>query len=86
MGTVEPIDRNAERRPPVGQVLTRSDNTKGEHMTRKDYELIAQVIAGTRERYPDNMATAHIVGVLGSRLKGENPRFDFPEFMKACGL
>ena len=55
-------------------------------MTRKDYQLIAQVIAGTRERYPDNMAIAHIVGVLGSRLKGENPRFDFQKFMKACGI
>ena len=55
-------------------------------MTRKDYELIAEAVAGTRERYPDNDGIAHLVGVLGSRLKGENPRFDFPEFMKACGL
>ena len=54
-------------------------------MTRKDYQLIAEVVANTRTKYPDNEGLCVLVGVLGSRLKGDNSRFDFQKFMKACG-
>lgn len=56
-------------------------------MTRKDYQVIAQAISDARDKYtPENVTVAHIVGVLMSRLKEENPRFDHNKFLKACGL
>ena len=56
-------------------------------MTRKDYQVIAQAIKDTRENYyAENLAIAHVVGVLASRLKEDNPRFDVYKFVDACGI
>lgn len=56
-------------------------------MTRKDYEVIAKAIKDTRENYyPESVAVAHVVGVLASRLKEDNPRFDVYKFVEACGI
>jgi hypothetical protein len=56
-------------------------------MTRKDYQLIARAIKDTRDNYyAENMAIAHVVGVLASRLKEDNPRFDVYKFVEACGI
>ena len=53
-------------------------------MTRKDYELLSQVIASAwwySTDYQDSFVTA-----LADRLEDENPRFDRARFRKACGL
>jgi hypothetical protein len=56
-------------------------------VTRKDYEVIAKAIKDTRENYyAENLAIAHVVGVLASRLKEDNPRFDVYKFVEACGI
>lgn len=55
-------------------------------MTRKDYKVIAQAIADSREKYGDDVTVAKLIGVLGSRLKEDNPRFNPDKFWQACGL
>jgi hypothetical protein len=56
-------------------------------VTRKDYELIAKAIKDTRENYyAENPAIAHVIGVLASRLKEDNSRFDVYKFVEACGI
>lgn len=55
-------------------------------MTRKDYKLIA---AALREAKPegDNMALATwqlTVNNIATALAGDNPRFDYQIFLKAC--
>lgn len=55
-------------------------------MTRKDYKIIAQAIADSREKYGSTMEVAKLIGVLGSRLKEDNPRFNPDKFWQACGL
>lgn len=64
-------------------------------MTRKDYELIAQVILALREIYSKSSdgfargylsATADIAILLSERLVKDNPRFDRERFLKARGV
>ena len=53
-------------------------------MTRKDYELITQVIRDISE----NGGAANVEALayrLGQALAATNPRFDMERFMKACG-
>lgn len=55
-------------------------------MTRKDYVLIAAVMATER---PDGNAMNYdvwrqIVGALGNALQDDNPRFDAQRFIDAC--
>lgn len=56
-------------------------------MTKKDYELIASVIARftpmTTEREIGAVATA-IADSLANRLKLDNPRFNRDRFLAAC--
>ena len=55
-------------------------------MSRKDYELIAQVISGLKNRVVDDMALNAIVSNFIEELEDDNPRFDAQRFAKACGL
>jgi len=53
-------------------------------MTRKDFELIAEVLSAG-----NNLSNAkHVINVLAldfaHRLKATNPRFDVQRFVKAC--
>lgn len=58
-------------------------------MTKKDFELIARVIANYRNEIPgtarkDN-AASEIAHRFAEELKKTNPRFDVDRFVKACG-
>ena len=61
-------------------------------MTRKDYELIARVLAFTRTSaksdlspQADNMWRV-ACGDIADALASENPRFDRDRFLEACGV
>lgn len=54
-------------------------------MTKKDYELIAEVIAKQNKRYPYyNALMIETVNELSDALKEENDRFDKARFIEAC--
>jgi len=50
-------------------------------MTRKDYQLIAQVFARANFNSIDLLARD-----LATELEAENPRFDRARFLSACGV
>ena len=54
-------------------------------MTKKDYELIAEVIKNLDEVI-DPEAYSVLVIKLAGALAGDNPRFDGVKFAKACGV
>ena len=56
-------------------------------MRRKDYELIAGVIAGMPAFAP-NLRTARdsCARAFAERLATDNPRFDRARFLRACGV
>ena len=54
-------------------------------MTRKDYELIADVIKNLDEVI-DETAFAVLDVRLAGALAGDNPRFDGVKFAQACGV
>ena len=54
-------------------------------MTRKDYELIADVIKNLDEVI-DETAFALLVVKLGSAFVDDNPRFNGVKFAQACGI
>lgn len=49
-------------------------------MSRKDYELLARVIAA------DSSVEYSFAWSLAVALKADNPRFDTARFLKACGF
>jgi hypothetical protein len=59
-------------------------------MTRKDYVLIAEVIANLRGEQRDKGAFAHapslaeVAEELARALEVDNPRFDRARFLDAC--
>lgn len=61
-------------------------------MTRKDYELIAKAIkyqsinGKGREIMPVDWAMYTFAKDIAAYLETDNPRFDNPRFMKACGF
>jgi hypothetical protein len=58
-------------------------------MTRKDYQLIADVIKTTRKVEQGEtvlVSVAHLVNTLATDLKIDNPRFDRARFLVACGV
>lgn len=59
-------------------------------MTRKDYELISNVIANVRKEFrgvEDGINASRDIAVfLAGRLANDNPRFDRDRFLKACGV
>ena len=54
-------------------------------MTKKDYELIAEVIKNLDEVI-DPEAYSVLVVKLAGALAGDNPRFDGIRFAQACGV
>jgi hypothetical protein len=61
-------------------------------MTRKDYVIIAEVIADLMASQKDRGAFAHapsldeVARELAYALEGDNPRFDRARFLTACGV
>lgn len=53
-------------------------------MTKKDYELIAEVL--TNAWWGSNDQKRHIVYDLTDALETTNPRFNRELFLKACGV
>ena len=49
-------------------------------MTKKDYELIAEVL----REYINNSDYIYIVADLADVFASENPRFDYNKFLEAC--
>ena len=52
-------------------------------MTRKDFELTAQVVAGSALGREERR---HIANSFADRFEQINPRFDRAKFLKACGI
>lgn len=58
-------------------------------MTRKDYELLAEVIRTSRKVTTGEtvlVSVEHLANTLATELEIENPRFDRARFLSACGL
>lgn len=56
---------------------------KNNHMTKKDYELIASVILKTDNEYD---SIHKLVISLINVFQKDNPKFDSDKFLTACGL
>ena len=59
-------------------------------MTKKDYELIAGVIAQNQADFVEGEDGHALLGILShqlaNELQGDNPRFNRSTFLKACGV
>lgn len=58
-------------------------------MTRKDYVAISKAIAATRGNYGNlavQKAIDNVAYALADEFRGDNPRFDYDRFVKACGV
>jgi hypothetical protein len=56
-------------------------------MTRKDYQLIAQVFANVGEIVElSETIGADLARNLADALQADNPRFDRARFLEACGV
>lgn len=56
-------------------------------MTRKDYQLIAQVFANVGEIVElSETIGADLARNLAEALQADNPRFDRARFLEACGV
>jgi hypothetical protein len=56
-------------------------------MTRKDYQLIAQVFANVGEMVElSETIGADLARNLADALQTDNPRFDRARFLEACGV
>jgi hypothetical protein len=53
-------------------------------MTRKDYKLIAEVIAVNM--FDSYEGKVDLVDNLANKLEQDNPRFDRARFLEACGV
>lgn len=54
-------------------------------MTRKDYRLLAAVVAEASETYGPSKEIGFIRTLLADRLKEDNAWFDRAKFIQACG-
>jgi hypothetical protein len=52
-------------------------------MTKKDYVLIAEVIAKMTSLGADQ---EYVADLFAAKLARENPKFDTKRFLKACGI
>ena len=52
-------------------------------MTRKDFEMIAEAV---RAAYLNKESRLSVAAELATRLAGTNPRFNYEQFKKACGV
>jgi hypothetical protein len=69
--------------------ITPTPRPEGAHMTRKDYEAIAERIAQNAEKYQYDRGAdivAEIAEDLAEIFADENPRFDRDRFIDACGV
>ncbi len=59
-------------------------------MTRKDYVLIAQTLAGLMSDFnnggEDSVSLSLVAEELATALETDNPRFDRHRFLTACGV
>jgi hypothetical protein len=59
-------------------------------MTRKDYQLIAGIIAENQKQFAEGEEGNSLLFILShqfaSELQADNPRFDRARFLKACGV
>ena len=56
-------------------------------MTRKDYQIIAQVFANVGEMVElSETIGADLARNLAEALQADNPRFDRARFLEACGV
>jgi hypothetical protein len=56
-------------------------------MTKKDYELIAEVLKGLRADFGDSPVALDVVASeLASELQHTNERFNRARFLSACGV
>lgn len=59
-------------------------------MTRKDYQVIAQVLANLYSDFnnggSDEVSLSLVVDEMSKALEQDNPRFNADNFRKACGL
>ena len=53
-------------------------------MTRQDYILLAEVIREATSTFAGKSAKHVFIGLLGSKLKEDNSRFDTTRFQTAC--
>ena len=60
----------------------RGDN----RMTRKDYNLIAEVLSYSLNAIIDDMALEALASNFADELALDNPRFDRARFLAACGV
>ena len=59
---------------------------KGQHMTRKDYNLIADAIRTQVAPHNDSDTVWQVANAISDSLAMDNPRFDSFRFMQACGV
>lgn len=57
-------------------------------MTKKDFELIAEVFAHHRKSYGNrtDSVTLELINDLAEALEQANPRFNRTRFLEACGI
>ena len=53
-------------------------------MTRKDFQLIADVLSATRTSPANRMVVKELAVTFASELAKTNPRFNKERFVKAC--
>jgi hypothetical protein len=59
----------------------------GKIMTRKDYQLIAEVFANFGQMIElEETIGADLARNLADALQGDNPRFDRARFLESCGV
>jgi hypothetical protein len=54
-------------------------------MTRKDYQALAKALREELDEATDGFQWANCVHAVAAVLRADNPRFDKPKFMDACG-
>jgi hypothetical protein len=56
------------------------------HLTKKDYELIANVLNNFHNPFDSDDILIHVSRAMANKLENENPLFDRTKFLKACGV
>ena len=60
--------------------------TGDKKMTRKDYNLIAEVLRDSLDLIVDDLALEALASNFADELALDNPRFDRARFLAACGV
>ncbi len=59
---------------------------KENNMTRKDFQLIADVLSATRTSPANRMVVKELAVTFASELAKTNPRFNKQRFVEACNV